>query len=311
VFRLSHFLSLTSMVTLLLSVLLVACQPQSPQVVIITIPAPTLPPTATPLPPTLTPAPTLTPTLTPVPALGCNELQGRVENIQVEDKRYSTKTMEVNVYLPPCYDSHPLSGGYPVLYYLHGQSFSNDQWLRLGASKTADSYFTSGRFKPFMIVMPREEYYLQDYSQSVFGEMLVNSVIPWIDSHYHTCSQRACRAIGGLSRGAVWAVFLGLNHWQLFGAFGAHSLTDVPLLEASVRDHFKEMLTDSAGLSRVYLDSGKTDGLHTRAELFESYLKKYGVSHEWHVFPGGHDETYWSSHIGDYLAWYAANWQKR
>ena len=252
---------------------------------------------------TATPEPTATP-----PPLGCAETQGRIEDIQVEDRQYSSKPMDVKVYLPPCYGLDP-QVKYPVLYLIHGQSFTNDQWVRLGVPATLDAWFAAGIYKPFMVVFPYDEYNLQDWTQSNFDDILTDALVPWIDTHYSTCSQRNCRAVGGLSRGATWAVVLGLNDWQLFGAIGAHSLPDIPFVEANVRDGFKAMA--SQGYARVYLDTGNEDGLHLKAETFEGYLKKYGIAHTWNIFPGGHNEIYWQAHVPDYLAWYALLWQNR
>ncbi|MCE1254273.1 MAG: hypothetical protein LWX83_12090 [Anaerolineae bacterium] len=291
---------------LLMFLFLAACQPPLVTPVPVTIaPTSTFMPSPTPLP---TETPTSEPSATPRP-LGCAEISGRLEDFQVEDKQLSSKAMDVKVYLPPCY-GQDVSTKYPVLYLIHGQSFTNDQWVRLGVPETLDAWFVAGKYKPFIVVFPNDEYNLQDWSQSNFDDFFSAALIPWVDGHYQTCTQRACRAVGGLSRGATWAVVLGLNDWQLFGAFGAHSLPDVPFVEANVRDRFKEMAA-ADGHARVYLDTGSEDGHHLKAEMFEGYLKKYGITHTWTVFPGGHNEEYWQSHLTDYLNWYASLWQAR
>ena len=278
-----------------------ACRPAE-KVIIITVPAATAAPT-----PTRTPVPTvtITPSITPAPRLGCQDQEGQLSAFQVEDLHLFSKPMDVNIYLPPCY-SNSYPGGYPVLYLLHGQSFSNDQWIRLGVQRQADAYFLSGRLKPFIVVMPREEYDLQNWKESPFDDLLVNAVIPWVDNHYHTCRERHCRAVGGLSRGATWAVVLGLTQWPLFGSIGAHSLPDVPFIEAATRDYFKSMAPQNT--PRILIDTGQTDGLYLKASEFEGYLKKYAIPHEWRQYPGGHNEDYWRAHVVDYLLWYGEGW---
>jgi enterochelin esterase-like enzyme len=259
--------------------------------------------------PALTPTTPVTPTPLPLPSptplLGCQDQHGPISKYQVLEKGFS-KAMDVNVYLPPCYsDSYP--GGYPVLYLIHGQSFSNDQWIRLGVPETADAYFVSGRLKPFIVVMPRDEYYLEIWYKSSFGDNLVKGLVPWVDSHYHTCTQRSCRAIGGLSRGATWAVALGLSYWQEFGVIGAHSLPDSPYTEASVRDHFNMMAAQ--GYARVSIDIGDVDGYRSGAEKFKAYLEKYQIPFDWYLNHGSHDENYWRAHVPEYLLWYGQTWK--
>ena len=47
------------------------------------------------------------------------------------------------IYLPPCYDEEP-ERAYPVLYLIHGQTYSDTQWDRLGVPETADRLIASG-----------------------------------------------------------------------------------------------------------------------------------------------------------------------
>jgi enterochelin esterase-like enzyme len=259
-----------------------------------------------PLPPlsTATPAPTL---LLPTPTshLGCQEQHGSISNFQVLEKGFA-KAMDVNIYLPPCY-SESYAHGYPVLYLIHGQSFSDDQWIRLGVPETADAYFISGQLKPFIVVMPRDEYYLEPWFQSSFGDNLVKGLVPWVDSHYHTCTQRSCRAIGGLSRGATWAVVLGMTYWQEFGTIGAHSLPDSPYTEATTRDHFKLMADQ--GYPRLSVDVGDLDGYRTGTLKFVAYLEKYHIPFAWNLNHGSHDEVYWHAHVPEYVLWYGQAWK--
>jgi enterochelin esterase-like enzyme len=151
--------------------------------------------------------------------------------------------------------------------------------------------------------MPHETNSLLDWSTSPFGRDFINGIIPWVDSHYHTCNQRTCRAIGGISRGAIWSVELGLSHWQLFGSIGGHSLPGAPFSESMTLDYLKAMHTQ--GYSRFYLDVGDRDDYLDGAETFMHYLDKYGVPFEWHLNPGAHIESYWTAHIAEYLSWYA------
>ena len=84
---------------------------------------------------------------------------------------------------------------------------------------------SSGEEPPFLIVLPNEVNNTVAVDDTGFGNAVVNDLVPWIDQHYATCSDRMCRAIGGLSRGSGWALRLGLIHWQIFGAIGSHSIS--------------------------------------------------------------------------------------
>ena len=113
-------------------------------------PTPTIvPPTAT---STLTPTPTLTPTVTP---LGCLTEAGDVVQGQLDNQK---PPQEFIIYLPPCYAEKP-DKRYPVLYLLHGQTYQDDQWVKLGAPTIADTLIHSGQAQPFIMVFPDDRYW--------------------------------------------------------------------------------------------------------------------------------------------------------
>jgi len=238
--------------------------------------------------------------------LACWQEAGRKEQGSLSS-RLLRLPLEFIVYLPPCYDQETDSR-YPVLYLIHGQNYNNDQWDRLGADEAADALIASGDVPPFIIVMPRDRSWAQP-TEDHFGEVLVDQLVPYIDAHYRTRAERAYRAIGGLSRGAGWAVHLGLSRWELFGAIGAHSLPVFWSDTAHIRQWLKAIPADA--LPRIYLDIGEKDrpSILESATWFESLLTEQGIPHEWHLFPGYHEEAYWQAHVEAYLRWYAAGWK--
>ncbi len=279
----------------LIVVVLAGCAPQSTPT-----PAPAAsppPPTATALPPTADPGPTPT-------APDCAETQGRVERGQIEtDLLY--KPFEFSVYLPPCYSTRP-DRPYPVLYLLHGQTYTDAQWIDLGAVEIADRLIASGEAPPFLIVFPYETYSTKDPIDTQFGRALAEALLPWIDAHYPTCAQRDCRAIGGLSRGAAWALRVGFEYWPAFGHIGAHSPAIFYYDSNRLYLWLKPMQPDE--YPQVYLDAGHVDPERRSVEAFVQKLKDAGVPYVWHLNKGAHDETYWRAHVEDYLRWYASAW---
>jgi len=59
------------------------------------------------------------------------------------------------IYLPPCYEEDT-DQSYPVIYLIHGQTYSDTQWDRLGVPETADRLIRTGQVPPFIVVMPRD-----------------------------------------------------------------------------------------------------------------------------------------------------------
>jgi len=251
---------------------------------------------------TFTAIPTVTPTAAPE---GCTDTRGRIEFIEIPSELMNYP-MEARVYLPPCYE-WDIEMAYPVLYFLHGQSFTDDQWDRLGADEVLDAMVESGEVVPFIIVMPKETNYLNNQWDSKYGPSLAEELVPWIDENYGTIKGRAGRAIGGLSRGAAWAMRTGMIYWETFGAIGCHSFAPFRGDFNEAPFWFKEIPEED--LPRIYIDMGVLDVNLDPAKVFENRLTKYRIPHEWHIFLGTHNEEYWSLHVGDYLKWYAEMWE--
>lgn len=264
----------------------------------------TLAPSAT---PTLTPTntPTASPTPSPTP-LTCWIQGGRIEKHRLNPPE-DVWPLDFRVYLPPCYDAQP-QRAYPVLYLIHGQGFTDDQWDRLGVDETLDRLIPAGQLPPFLVVMPRDQGWEQP-DEDGFDEAFVHTLMPWIESHYRTLPQRKYRAIGGLSRGGGWALHIGLTQWPLFGAIGGHSPAvfwhDGPHVEAWLD------AIPPGQWPRIWLDVGDMDRqeILKSARWLEALLTTRGIPHEWHLYTGRHNEAYWSAHVAEYLLWYAEPWQ--
>jgi enterochelin esterase-like enzyme len=265
--------------------------------------APTASLTASPtaVPPTLTKTPRM-PTAAP-----CDESQGHILKVEIPTERLNLP-IQTRVYLPPCYRAEG-APGYPVLTMLHGQGYENDQWVKLGLTDEADRLITAGQIDPLIIVMPYELSWAAGPEGSKYGEAVVEDVLPYIEEHYNACAERACRAVGGLSRGGNWAVNLGFTYPEEFAAVGAHS---APLF-------FGEMTRISGALSHIssvmelpafFIDVGNKDTNRNDVLDFVTVLDKAGVDYQFYQFLGLHDETYWSSHVHEYLLWYASQFAK-
>ncbi len=266
---------------------------------IIPTPSVTIPPPTTTV--TSTPSP-IPPTTTPTP-LTCLQQPGRVEANSVST---TEPAQDFLIYLPPCY-SELTDQRYPVLYLLHGQTYTQDQWVRLGAQQVADQMFISGESLPFIIVFPDDRYWNLNAGAG-FGDRFITALIPFVDANYHTLTDRDHRSLGGLSRGGGWAIQLGFQRPDLFGSLGLHSpgifKDDAPYIERLIRAIPEE------SRPRLWLDLGDNDRERDSILAFEEMLARNGYIHEFHFYSGDHSEIYWAAHVGDYLRWYAEAWNE-
>lgn len=281
---------------LLTLLLLSACAPAAE-----ILPTP-LPAAATAPPATSTPAPAPIPTASPTTApSGCAE-PGSVRSLSLQSA-HLPEPLFVYLYLPPCYDPRPAQP-YPLLILLHGQGADAEEWQRLGITTAADRLTAAKTIPPMLIAMPYERRTLENPFESGFDDALLEDLLPHLEENFAVCRERACRALGGLSRGAAWALHIGLSNPGLFAALGAHSypafygdFNRLPLL-------LREIEPDQ--MPRIWMDTGERDRYLAQATQYHELLIQYDVAHEWQLFPGEHNEAYWSAHVEEYLRWYAA-----
>ncbi len=252
--------------------------------------------TQTPIPSTETATPTQTP-------LACLAQPGLVEENTLE----STKPPQgFLIYLPPCY-ALQIDKRYPVLYLLHGQTYTADQWIRLGAVEVANELILSGESMPFIIVFPDDRYWNQP-SGAGFGERVTNDLVPYIDETYRTIPDPRFRAIGGMSRGAGWALQLGLTRPDLFSIIGLHSLAVFQRDASKVAGWIQDI--PPASRPSIFIDIGEDDRELTSTQMIETIFTQFDLPHEWHLYSGDHTEEYWSAHVEEYIRWYVGQWNQ-
>jgi enterochelin esterase-like enzyme len=323
---------------LFLALFAVGCDKLQPGYYLTPANYPTLPPTLTgtapPAPPTITPlstiqgtesslsapaasgsdpAPTIeSPTLTPSPTFApCDETEGQI----VEESFISQLTGQVfryRVYLPPCYASTGVR--YPYLIMLHGWGAGMDdsQWDRMGLDEAADLGYARGALPPMIIVMPNGNDAQYDWDPGPLPDVILDELMPTIESAYCTWNDSSRRAIGGLSRGGFWAYGIAYTHPEVFDRVGGHSPYfydgDYPAINPY------NLIETADGIERLamYLDLGVNDSVvDVNLRDFVERLRQRGIEPDYVINPvGAHTEDYWAAHTADYLAFYAAEWPR-
>lgn len=132
------------------------------------------------------------------------------------------------VYTPPGYDTGTAS--YPVLYLQHGWGEDETAWSNQGrANLIMDNLIAAGKIDPFIIVMTygmtNDTRFggIRDFSIEPFQTVLIDELIPYIDSHFRTRSDRQNRAMAGLSMGGMETRMITQNNPEIFGYYGLMS----------------------------------------------------------------------------------------
>ncbi len=290
----------------------------SPAVLLSPTETPTPRPTVTPiLPPTLVPTEVVTPepTETPAPlavaklAAVCEETTGQVLDGNFKSD-IAGRRQHYFIYLPPCYDSGETS--YPVVYLLHGIPMDENHWLDEGLAEAADKLFGSGELPPYIIVMPHGDYGLYtDTSGGAksFEGVFVDELVPAIDSRFRTLADPDHRAIGGISRGGVWALEIAFTHPELFSTVGGHSPALSVNRAAASYDPLDLAKSAAIDKLRIFLDAGDVDWTRAATLDLSKALNERHIPHTFTTGHGDHDYPYWASQMEAYLRFYGASWK--
>ena len=137
------------------------------------------------------------------------------------------------VYTPPTYGNFIGKGAkakqerFPVLYLQHGWGENETSWFRQGcAGIIMDNLIAEGKIKPFIIVMTYgmtndvKFGKIREFTAKEFETVLVDELVPYIDSHFLTKSDKWNRAMAGLSMGGFETKLITMRRPEVFGYYG-------------------------------------------------------------------------------------------
>lgn len=228
------------------------------------------------------------------------------------------REMNYWVYLPPDYATSVQR--YPVLYMLHGRDADSAQWKRFGLFMQADQLIRAGTIAPLIIVTPQGDlgYWMNHIDGGPrWGDYVTQNLIGHIDATYRSLTDRAHRAIGGVSMGGHGAIQLALNHPALFAVVGGHSpvfrsqALALPFFGTGAEYRKRDPVSivrdrPQAVTFALWLDMGTIDPWIESTTAFHTLLADDAITHSWHTSQGGHGGGYWERNIPTYLRWYDA-----
>jgi enterochelin esterase-like enzyme len=201
---------------------------------------------------------------------------------------------------------------YPALYLLHGYPYDHRHWDQLGIDEVMAAGTGAGRWPLFLIVLPGfpDDLYVRTSGGPGSVEaVMMEALIPEVEARYPAEPAPWARAIGGISRGGVWALEIALRHPEAFASVGGHS----PALSVNrappVYNPF--VLAQEADLKglRIYLDAGDADWALEGAWQLAEILKERGASLRFEIRPGGHNDDLWAGALEAYLDFYTEPWK--
>ncbi|PJF36223.1 MAG: hypothetical protein CUN49_06535 [Candidatus Thermofonsia Clade 1 bacterium] len=275
-------------------------------------------PTAVPsLTPTITPTPTVTPTATPTfpptpTPYRCPEERGQTVELSFFSQ-IAQQSFVYRAYLPPCYAE--TQRRYPFAILLHRQGGDQADWTAVGVQRAYEAALKAGEVPPMILIMPAGG---QLADQNIFAEarswasVILDDLLPAVEKNFCTWNAREGRAVGGISRGAFWALYIGFRYPELFGAVGAHSpalYEDNAPPEANPLALARTVTFPLGAQPRFWIDIGAQDELEPTVTQFANTLIERGILVSFTRYPGGnHDIAYWTEHVREYLTFYGQLW---
>jgi S-formylglutathione hydrolase FrmB len=253
---------------------------------------------------------------------------GRAECVS-QPSKILARAVPYCVLLPPSYDVEK-TRRYPILYLLHGLG-DNDQFLiHSGGMNLVEDLWEQHAIGEFLIVTPAAgaSFYINSRDgQRRYEDFFLQEFIPGVEKRYRAQAGRGSRGIAGISMGGYGALHIAFRHPQLFAAVGAHSAALVeqwptttvlnsqqtrqlrvlgdafgtPFDPAFWKQNDPLTIARTANLAglKIYFDCGSEDdyGFDVGAAALDKLLTSRHISHEFHLYPGGHNWAYFAEHL--------------
>jgi enterochelin esterase family protein len=243
------------------------------------------------------------------------------------------------VYLPPQYHAEP-NRKFPVMYLFAGQDEA--QWTTEGkVNVVLDNLIADKKAVPMIIVMPNNTIHGENVQQrapyaakattpegraglassaetvAVLEKELPGEIMPIVEKDYRVLTDRANRAIAGLSFGGGTAFGVGMRHLELFdyvgefatGTFGGlanppggYVSYAIPYDAEKIAPGIYRNLVNPATKPKLfYMSCGELDPRISSQKLAYEDFKKHGIEPVWMPFPGAHEFKFFRRAMADYV----------
>jgi enterochelin esterase-like enzyme len=220
------------------------------------------------------------------------------------------ETLTETVVVPP----GSSGAGRPLLVFLHGKGVNQPG---LGGSMFATLEKLGSRAPDIVFPTGGEDSYWHNRAAGNWGNYVYDEVLPKAIAFLHADGRRV--AIGGISMGGFGAYDVARLHPHRFCAVGGHSaalwLEPGETAEGAFDDEEDFERNNVVGAAvkssnpyrgaKLWLDVGSEDPFRSADTTFVEVLRAKGRAVDFHVWPGGHEDSYWERHWGSYLDFYA------
>jgi len=224
---------------------------------------------------------------------------------QLRETQYFSKTSNsvrrIYIYTPPGYDKDAKK--YPVLYLQHGMGENETGWGNQGRTGLImDNLIAEGKSLPFIIVMENSSVDLSGMPRgprpsgtqgqaapgaprsnfnfaAQFEHILIDDLIPFVESNFRVIPDQAHRAMAGLSMGGMQTHSIVVANPNLFSHVGMFSSGTFSPTEIKDIDAFKK------SVKVVFMSFGGREGGSARIGAAADEWNKVGIKGVSYVSP--------------------------
>ncbi len=220
------------------------------------------------------------------------------------------KNRRAHVYTPPGYEMG--AEKYPVFYLLHGAGDSDASWTSIGRTQDIlDNLIAAKKAKPMIVVMPAGHTGSSSFGApptggqapaATFENDFEKDLRPHIEKTYRVLTDRANRAVAGLSMGGGQTLNLFAakpTDYGYVGVFSSGVFARGDEWEKANKDRLsaKEAVD---GLKLLWFATGKADFLLGRTKETVALLEKFGYKPEFKETEGGHTWVNWQQYLNEF-----------
>jgi len=263
--------------------------------------------------------------------IDCNALKSAILN----------QTIHYCVMLPPGYEAAAAARPpqrFPVLYFLHGLGENEQALFKSGGWDLVQDLRQQGQITDFLVVAPdgMRSFYINSADRRLrYNDFFLREFMPFIETHYSIRRERTARAISGASMGGYGALRFAFAHPELFSSVSAQSaalISQPPQASMHSGTPWDSLLGGVFGnpingphwnqnspfvlakqnrsrlaVLAIYFNCGRDDefGFEKGAAKLDRQLQAEGVRHEFHLYPGNHDASYFLAHLGETLKFHS------
>ena len=228
----------------------------------------------------------------------------------------------ITIYTPSGYETSGQT--YPVFYLLHGIGGDEEAWITQGrTAQILDNLIAQGRAVPMIVVMTNGNISQEaapgetslgllkptmGLPQTMEGsfESAFPDIIKFVESTYRVKTDKANRAIAGLSMGGFHTMHISRyypNFFDYIGLFSAAIGVSTNQIQSPIYENLIPTLQtqNRNGYKLYWIAMGKSDFLYQRGLDFMKQLDDIGMKYTYRESEGGHTWTNWRLYLTEFV----------